>query len=170
MNSPSRCTLGLASLTLVLALAAASAGPVLAAELVSGPIQIGPSWGQGDPAHSAAVLDTVLVNHGDIPDRLIRVDCPVSGHATLRNGTLHNDVQTPNLAGPQPAQVPQNGLDLPAGLHGAVHPVTAVFDLAQANQPLTDGMQVPCTVGFAHGGERIVIFTIGETPHPTDEP
>ena len=168
MNSPSlrvRVPGGLA-----LSLLVAAAGPALAAGPVSGPIQIGPTWGQGDPAHSSAVLDTRLINHGDVPDRLIGVECPASGVVTLRNGTLHQDVQTPDVGQQRLARGPQNGLDLPPGLHGAVHPVTAVFDLTQARQPLADGAEVPCTLGFAHGGERIVIFTIGETPHPTDEP
>ena len=149
-------------------LLAALAGPGSAGAQVAGPIQIGPSWGRADPAHSSAVLETMLVNHGDTPDRLIRADCPASGAVALRNGILHGDVATPN---PEPgARAPQNGLDLPPGLHGGVHPVTAVFDLTQAHQPLTDGTPVPCTVTFAHDGQRIVIFTIGETPQPTDEP
>ncbi len=149
-----------------------AAGSATAAGLVSGPIEIGPSWGQGDPARSTAVLDSTLVNHGDIPDRLIRVDCPASGRVALRNGALHQDVQAPNLSQQRQGEAlgPQNGLDLPPSLHGSARPVTAVFDLTQAIQPLTDGAQVPCTIGLAHGGERIVIFTIGETPHPTEEP
>ena len=171
MHSPSSCAAILCGgLLLAAAPGPAAAGPV------SGPIEIGPSWGQADPQRSAAVLDARLINHGDTPDRLIRIDCPASGHVTLRNGTLHQDVQAPNLSQQQQAQAqaqalgPQNGLDLPPGQHGAGHPVTAVFDLTQAIQPLTDGAEVPCTIGFAHGGERIVIFTIGETPQPTAEP
>ncbi len=147
-----------------------AAGSVPAGAQVSGPIQIGPSWARADLVHHAAVLDTVLVNHGDIPDRLIRADCPASGTVTLRNGTRHADVAAPSVAQGQVPPGPQNGLDLPPGLHGGVHPVTATFDLTQADQPLTDGAQVPCTVTFAHGGQRVVIFSIGETPQPTDEP
>ena len=153
--------------TLLLAVAA---GSVPAVAQVGGPIQIGPSWGRADPARRAAVLDTVLVNHGDIADRLIRADCPASGAVALRNGTLHDDVAVPNAAGAKDAHAPQNGLDLPPGLHGAVHPVTATFDLTGVTGPLADGAQVPCTVTFAHGGQRIVIFTIGDTPQPTAEP
>ncbi len=170
MHSPSSCA---AILCGGLLLAASLGGPAAAATgLVSGPIEIGPSWAQADPQRSTAVLDARLINRGDTPDRLIRIDCPASGHVTLRNGTPHQDVQAPTLSQQQQgqAQGPQNGLDLPPGLHGAEHPVTAVFDLTQAIQPLTDGAEVPCTIGFAHGGERIVIFTIGETPQPTNEP
>ena len=167
MNSPS---MPACILCFALLLATSSRADAEAVGQVSGPIQIGPSWGQGDPAHSSATLNTVLTNHGDLPDRLIRADCPASGHMALRNGTLHQDVEVPDPAQLKTARGPQNGLDLPAGLHGAVHPVTATFDLTQVSQPLTDGALVPCTVWLAHGGQRIVIFTLGETPRPTDEP
>lgn len=166
-----------AGLVLALLVAAAPAGAV---EQVSGPIQVGPSWGQGDPQHSTALLSTIIVNHGRFADRLIRVECPTARQVALRNGTLHQDVQMPTLGQQQAAlaqrQDPtaphpqQNGLDLPASLHDQLHPVTAQFDLSQARQPLTDGALVPCSIYFAHGGQRIVVFGIGETPTPTSEP
>ncbi|MGI4747222.1 MAG: hypothetical protein ACRYGI_09210 [Janthinobacterium lividum] len=164
----------------VLLLALGGVGPAWAVSQVSGPVQIGPSWGQGDPAHSSALLDTRIINLGGAPDRLIRVECPAIGQVALRNGTLHRDVQEPTLSQQQAVQArqqdpnashaPQNGLDLPASLHGRSDPVTAQFDLTSATQPMTDGALVPCSLYFAHAGQRIVIFTIGEVPSPTDEP
>lgn len=170
---------GIATLAVVLA-ALAAVGPARAVNQVSGPVQIGPSWGQGDPAHSSALLDTRIINLGGAPDRLIRVECPAIGHVALRNGTLHRDIQEATLSqqqavqarqqNPNLSQAPQNGLDLPASLHGKPQPVTAQFDLTSATQPMTDGVLVPCSLYFAHAGQRIVIFTIGESPSPTDEP
>jgi hypothetical protein len=164
----------------VLLVALAGAGPARALSQVSGPVQIGPSWGQGDPARSAALLSTRIINLGGSPDRLIRVDCPMIGQVALRNGTLHRDIQEPTLAQQQAVQArqqnpavshpPQNGLDLPPSLHGKSVPVTAQFDLTSATAPVTDGALVPCSLYFSHAGQRIVIFTIGETPSPTDEP
>ena len=147
--------------------------PAHAADQAAGPIQVGPSWAQADAAHSTAVLSTIIANQGPMADRLIRIECPASGHAALRNGTLHRDVQTPILSQERQAQATnatQNGLDLPPALHGTPHPVNALIDLTQATQPLTDGALVPCTVTFAHAGEQIVMFTVGEQPAPTSEP
>jgi len=161
-------------------MALAGVGPARAVSQVSGPVQIGPSWGQGDPARSGALLNTRIINLGGSPDRLIRVECPAIGQVALRNGTLHGDVQEPTLSQQQAVQArqqnpgadhtPQNGLDLPASLHGKSEPVMAQFDLTAATQPMSDGALVPCSLYFAHAGQRIVIFTIGETPSPTDEP
>ena len=183
MNSSSRSTgrvpLPLAGV-LGLLLSAALAGPAGAVGQVAGPVQVGPSWAQADPAHSSARLSTILANHGGLADRLIRVECPTAGHVDLRNGTLQQDVQVPTndqqravLAqrqDPNGDRMPQNGLDVPPALHGKIQPVTAQFDLAQATQPLTDGALIPCSIYFAHDGQRIVVFTIGEEPTPTDEP
>ncbi len=147
--------------------------PARAAVQVPGPMQVGPSWAQADPAHAAAVLSTVIVNHGTLADRLIRVACPGSGHVALRNASLHDDVATPTPSQQHEADIrtrTQNGLDMPPALHGQLHPVTALIDLTQATQPLADGALVPCTVTFAHSGEQIVIFTVGEQPTPTTEP
>ena len=147
--------------------------PARAAVQVPGPMQVGPSWAQADAAHATALLSTVIVNHGALPDRLIRVECPASGHVALRNGTLHDDIATPTASQQAEAEATtrtQNGLDTPPALHGQPHPVTALIDLTQATQPLTDGALVPCTVTFAHSGEQVVIFTVGEQPTPTDEP
>lgn len=165
-----------AGLTAMLAAAPAHA----VAGQVSGPMQVGPSWGQGDPQHSRALLSTVIVNHGNLPDRLIRVDCPAFGQVALQNGTAHRDVAAPTLdqqqAAAAQARAPdgdrpvQNGLDLPPSLHDQLHPVTARFDLTQATRPVTDGALVPCAVYFAHAGEQLVMFTIGEQPTPTSEP
>ncbi|NPD68088.1 hypothetical protein HN018_12005 [Lichenicola cladoniae] len=164
----------------VLFMALAGIGSARAVSQVSGPVQIGPSWGQGDPAHSAAMLNTRIINLGGSPDRLIRVECPAIGRVALRNGTLHGDIQAPTLSQQQAAQArqqdpdtshtPQNGLDLPPSLHGKSQPVMAQFDLTSATQPMTDGALVPCSLYFAHAGQRIVIFTVGENPAPTDEP
>ncbi len=147
--------------------------PAWAAVQVPGPMQVGPSWAQADAAHATALLSTVIVNHGALADRLIRVECPGSGHVALRNGTLHDDIVTPTPSQQREAEATtrtQNGLDTPPALHGQLHPVTALIDLTQATQPLTDGALLPCTVTFAHSGEQMVIFTVGEQPTPTDEP
>ena len=169
-----------AGLTLLAGLAGVTTPAHAVAGQVSGPMQVGPSWGQGDPQHSSALLSTIIVNHGDLPDRLIRVDCPAFGQVRLRNGTPHQDVAAPPLDQQQAAVVQerdptgnhpvQNGLDLLPDLHNQLHPVTAQFDLTQATQPVTDGALIPCAVYFAHAGEQIVMFTIGEQPKPTDEP
>jgi len=169
-----RSTLVASAVLLVVAAPAHAIGPV------AGPVQVGPSWAQADPAHSSAVLNTIIANHGSLADRLIRVECPTAGQVGLRNGTLHQDVQVPTLDQQQAAlaksqdpnaqHTPQNGLDLPPALHEKIQPVTAVFDLRQATQPLTDGALIACSLYFAHAGQRIVVFTIGEQPTPTDEP
>ena len=164
----------------VLAGLLATAPAYAVAGQVSGPMQVGPSWGQGDPQHSSALLSTIIVNHGNLPDRLIRIACPAFGQVALRNGTPHQDVAAPTLdqqqAAAAQAHAPdgerpvQNGLDLPPGLHNQLHPVTAQFALTQATQPVTDGALIPCAVYFAHAGEQVVMFTIGEQPKPTSEP
>ncbi len=147
--------------------------PARAAVQVPGPMQVGPSWAQADATRATALLSTVIVNHGTLADRLIRVECPASGHVALRNATLHDDIATPTPSQQHEAEATtrsQNGLDLPPALHGQLHPVTALIDLTQATQPLSDGALVPCTVTFAHSGEQILIFTVGEQPTPTSEP
>ena len=150
-----------------------AAAPAGAAVQVPGPMQVGPSWAQADPARASALLSTIIVNHGALADRLIRVECPASGQVALRTASLHDDIATPTPSQQRAAEAltrPQNGLDLPPALHGRFHPVTALIDLTQATQPLADGALVPCTITFAHGGEQIVIFSVGEQPHPTMEP
>ena len=150
-----------------------AAVPARAAVQVPGPMQVGPSWAQADAAHATALLSTVIVNHGTLADRLIRVECPASGHVALRNATLHDDIATPTASQQHEAEAvthTQNGLDMPPALHGQDHPVTALIDLTQATQPLSDGALVPCTITFAHSGEQVVIFTVGEQPNPTPEP
>ncbi|WP_419729074.1 hypothetical protein [Lichenicola sp.] len=169
-----------AALVSVLAGLAATPPAHAVAGQVSGPMQVGPSWGRGDPQHASALLSTIIVNHGNLPDRLIRVDCPAFGQVALRNGTLHQTIAAPTLDQQQAAaaqerdptgdQPTQNGLDLPPGLHDQPHPVTAQFDLTHATQPVTDGALIPCAVYFAHAGEQVVMFTIGEQPRPTSEP
>lgn len=147
---------------------------------VAGPLQIGPSGAQADAQHSTALLSTTIVNRGRLPDRLIRVDCPASGHAALRNATMHDDIQSPTLdqqqaalhqkqdpSAPRPRQA---GLDIPQALNDQVQPVLAQIDLTQATQPLNPGALVPCSLSFAHSGQRIVIFGIGVAAQPTPEP
>lgn len=140
---------------------------------VAGPIEVGPSWGTADAAHSSATLQTVLVNHGDLADRVIRAECPASGQVALTNATQHRDVMGPNAAQEREGAAQrgaQNGLDLPPALDGKPQPVTASFALTQAKQPLTDGVHVPCALYFARNGERIVLFTLGAQPQATAEP
>ena len=159
---------------MLLLLGAAAPGTIAeAASQVPGPVQIGPSWAVADPAHSSAQLMAVIANHGELPDRLIRVACPTAGQVALSNGTLHQDVLGPDTAhGQEPpaGHAPQNGLDLPPALHDRIQPVTARFDLSQAQQPLANGTLIACSVYLAHAGQRIVIFTVGEQPRATDEP
>lgn len=157
----------------VLACVLLGAAPARAAVQVPGPMQVGPSWAQADPAHASALLSTIIVNHGALADRLIRVECPASGQVALRNASLHDDIATPTPSQQHEAEAltrTQNGLDLPPALHGRFHPVTALIDLTRATQPLADGALVPCTITFAHSGEQIVIFSVGEQPNPTTEP
>lgn len=162
------------------ALAVVLADPARATGQVAGPVQIGPAWGQGDPSRSSAQLAAMISNYGGMADRLIRVNCPAIGQVALTNGSLHPDIQEPTtdqqraeLAREQDPNVPhpqQNGLDLPPALHGQPQTVTARFDLTHATQPVTDGALVPCAIYFARAGERIVVFSIGEPPHVTEEP
>ncbi len=162
-----------ASLAVLACLLLGAATPARAAVQVPGPMQVGPSWAQADPAHASALLSTIIVNHGTLVDRLIRVECPASGQVALRNASLHDDIATPTPSQQHEAEAvtsTQNGLDLPPALHGRFHPVTALIDLTRATQPLTDGALVPCTITFAHSGEQIVIFSVGEQPNPTTEP
>ncbi|MCQ8277269.1 hypothetical protein NFI95_02240 [Acetobacteraceae bacterium KSS8] len=148
-------------------------GAALASE-VAGPIEIGPSWASADPARSTATLFTMLQNQGDLPDRLIRAECPASGHVALLNGSMHSNVMAPNPSQAQQgaqAHNGQNGLDLPpAGASGSGTPVKASFSLSDAKQPLTDGAHLPCALWFAHAGERVVVFTVGAEPQATKEP
>lgn len=149
------------------------AGVAHAAGEVAGPIEIGPSWGEADAGHSTAILHTSLRNQGDLADRLIRVECPASGHVALQGGTVHQDVMAPN---PSQAQLgaqrygSQNGLDVPPATDGRAQAVQAGFTLTDARQPLTEGAHVPCSLYFAHDGQRIVVFTLGARPTPTPEP
>lgn len=149
-------------------------GAALASGEVAGPIEIGPSWATADAGHSAATLFTMLQNQGDLPDRLIRAECPASGHVALLNGTVHANVMAPNASQAQQGAQEhdgQNGLDLPAlGASGPVAPIKASFSLTDARQPLTPGSHLPCALWFAHGGERVVVFTVGAEPQATKEP
>ncbi|MBE7210475.1 MAG: hypothetical protein INR65_05605 [Gluconacetobacter diazotrophicus] len=151
--------------------------PALSTGQVDGPIEVGPSWATAQQAQSAATLQTVLNNYGTVADRLIQVRCPYAGHVGLSNGTLHSDVMAPTppqeARGTQEirdAHTQQNGLDLPPASHGEPTPVTARFALTDSRQPLGPGALVPCTINFAHGGQRIVVFTVGEKPDPVSEP
>lgn len=126
---------------------------------VSGPLQIGPSHGDGDDQDHAAQLSTMITNQGMLPDRLINATCPGSGHMALLNGHVR---QFPN------GQF--NGLDIPASIDGRYQPVQAEFSLTQATQPMTSGALVPCALSFAHGGQRIVVFTLGVQESQTNEP
>ncbi|TLU73809.1 copper chaperone PCu(A)C [Lichenicoccus roseus] len=126
---------------------------------VSGPIQIGPSQGDPDDQDHAAQLSTTITNQGTLPDRLINAACPGSGHVALLNGSMR---QYPNGQ--------YNGLDIPAATGGQYQPVQAQFSLTQATQPMVRGALVPCTVSFEHGGQRIIVFSIGIKETQTDEP
>nr|WP_321983428.1 hypothetical protein [uncultured Lichenicoccus sp.] len=137
----------------------AIAAPGLAMTQVSGPLQIGPSHGDGDDQDHAAQLSTTITNQGSLPDRLINATCPGTGHMALLNGSLR---QFPNGE--------FNGLDIPASTDGRTQPVQAEFSLTQATQPMLRGALVPCSLSFAHGGQRIVVFTLGIQESQTNEP
>ncbi len=126
---------------------------------VAGPLMIGPSHGDGDDQDHAAQLSTTITNQGGLPDRLINATCPGTGHMALLNGSLR---QFPN------GQF--NGLDIPASSDGRYQPVQAEFSLTQATQPMVRGALVPCALSFAHGGQRIVVFTLGVQESQTNEP
>ncbi|WP_428375777.1 hypothetical protein [Lichenicoccus sp.] len=150
------------SLARTLALAVpvlAVAVPGQAMTQVAGPLQIGPSRGDGDDQDHAAQLSTTITNQGSLPDRLINAACPGSGHMALLNGSLR---QFPN------GQF--NGLDIPASTDGRYQPVQAEFSLTQATQEMVRGTLVPCSLSFAHGGQRIVVFTLGVQESQTNEP
>ena len=148
------------SLTAAALLALPVAGRALTQ--VSGPVQIGPSSGDGDDANHAAALSTTLTNQGGLPDRLVNVACPGIGTVALMNGQVQ-----PIAPG---SDVRRNGLDLPAAVDGRLTPVRAQFRISQATQPMTAGALIPCALYFQHAGQRIVVFSLGVHETTTDEP
>ena len=126
---------------------------------VSGPVQIGPSSGDGDPQNHSATLSTTVVNQGQLPDRLINVGCPGYGEANLLNGHV------------QPVgDVERNGLDLPGTVQGRATPVLVRIGLGHATAPMPAGTLLPCELFFEHAGQRIVVFTLGAHETETLEP
>ncbi len=125
----------------------------------SGPITIGPSVANGDTRNHGANLSTMVTNQGDLPDRLINVSCPTAGNANLLNG------HPGEINGEQ-----RNGLDIPAAFGGKATPVPVQIGLSNPRQPMTDGTMVPCSLFFQHGGQRIVVFMLGEHERASDEP
>ena len=107
-------------------------------------------------------------------------ECPANGQVALRNGTLHRHVEGPTIDKQQAAAAAdrdptadhpeQNGLDIPPSLDGTAQTVPAEFDLSRAQLPVTNGVVVPCSLYFAHAGQRVVVFTIGGPDTPTAEP
>jgi hypothetical protein len=159
---------------------ATPAVPALALSQVSGPVLIGPSTAKGDPQRHAAQLSTNILNLGGTPDRLINVACSNVGSATLLDGSLHDQTMVPTndqrAAARQeeqqnPNHVRQNGLDIPAAVGGGGgHPVVAQIAVADARIPVTNGALLPCSLFFAHAGQRIVVFEMGAQETPTAEP
>lgn len=127
----------------------------------SGPVQIGPSGGDGDVQNHNAVLSTTVINYGGLPDRLINVACPGTGAAALTNG----QVQPVGPGGRQ-----RNGLDVPGSESGKAVPVPVQIRLSDATQPMTAGALVPCSLYFEHAGQRIVVFELGVHETATSEP
>lgn len=138
-------------------LAAPVAGHALSQ--VSGPVQIGPSHGDGDTQNHSATLTTTITNQGQLPDRLVDVACPGTGAATLVNGQVR-EVGT----------VQQNGIDLPGTIGGRATPVQAQLALSNAQLPMMPGALVPCSLYFQHAGQRIVVFMLGANEAPANEP
>lgn len=129
---------------------------------VAGPVQIGPSSGDGNDADHSAALSTTITNQGGLPDRLVNVACPGIGTIGLANGHVQ-----PVAPG---SDVQRNGLDLPPSLDGHVAPVQAQFSLSHATQPMVAGTLVSCALYFQHAGQRIVIFSLGAHEAATNEP
>ena len=129
---------------------------------VAGPVQIGPSSGDGNDADHSAALSTTITNQGGLPDRLVNVACPGIGTVGLVNGHVQ-----PVAPG---SDVQRNGLDLPPSLDGHVTAVQAQFSLTQATQPMVAGTLVSCALYFRHAGQRLVIFSLGTHETATNEP
>ena len=129
---------------------------------VSGPVQIGPSIGEGNDANHSATLSTTITNQGNLPDRLVNVACPGIGTVALLNGQVQ-----PVAPG---SSVQRNGLDLPVSLDGHITPVPAQFSLTQATQPMIPGSLVSCALYFQHAGQRIVVFSLGTHEPAANEP
>ena len=145
------------SIAALLLLAAPMAAEALTQ--VSGPVQIGPSSGDGNAQNRSATLSTIVVNQGQLPDRLINVGCPGFGDANLLNGHV------------QPVgNVERNGLDLPGTIDGRATPVLVQIGLGHATAPMLAGTLVPCALYFEHAGQRIVVFTLGTREAQTLEP
>lgn len=129
---------------------------------VAGPVQIGPSSGDGNDADHSAALSTTITNQGGLPDRLVNVACPGFGTVGLVNGQVR-----PVAPG---SGVPRNGLDLPPSLDGQITPVQARFSLSHATQPMVAGTLVSCALYFQHAGQRIVVFSLGTHEPASNEP
>ncbi|MCQ8240460.1 hypothetical protein [Rhizosaccharibacter radicis] len=158
------------------------AAPMAARALsqVAGPVQVGPSAATGDENRHSARMSTLITNFGGLPDRLINLSCPNADSVTLLNGSLHDRTMSPTLdqqaaarqeEAANPDHTRQNGLDIPAALRGRpATPVTAQIALAGARVPVTDGALVPCSLFFAHAGQRVVVFEMGTSADQTLEP
>ena len=140
---------------------AACALPAAAAALTqsSGPIMIGPSVANADPRNNTANLSTMVTNNGDLPDRLVNVSCSPAGDAGLLNGHARE------VDGQQ-----QNGLDIPAAFGGRGTPVQVQIGLSKPGVPMANGTMVPCSLYFEHGGQRVVVFMLGEHEQASQEP
>ncbi len=133
--------------------------PAHALSQVPGPIEIGPSWGQLEPDHSAS-LYTTIVNHGVLADRLTGGACSGFGNATLAG----LDQATQGDA----AQ--EKGVLVGPGATARLQPHFAHLALADADRATDPGALISCTLSFVHSGQRIVIFRMAAPGPATPEP
>ena len=150
-----RCTRATTLAGLLLAIPAGA----YALTQVSGPVMIGPSRGDGNPQNHSATLTTMVVNQGQLADRLVNVLCPSAGDAHLLNGQVR-----------QVGSIERNGLDIPGSIDGKANPVAVQIGLRQATEPVVSGALVPCSLYFQHAGQRVVVFTLGAHEQATAEP
>ncbi len=133
-------------------------GPAFAIPQVSGPIDIGPSWGQTDGAGTS--LYTTIVNRGVLGDRLARGHCSGFGDASL----------TGLDSASQGANPDEQGVFIPPGATVRLAPSGPHQALTDARHAIPPGARIVCTLDFVHSGQRIVVFRVGQPGMAVNEP
>jgi periplasmic copper chaperone A len=118
-----------------------------------GALEIDTPWARASigTARPGAAYVTVR-NTGDDPDRLIRIETPVSGRPEVHAMEEKGGVMKMRPAGP---------LEIPPGGEVRLEPGGLHIMLMQLQEPLEEGGQMPLTLVFEQAGEITVTAPIG---------
>ena len=126
--------------------------PVTALAASAG-IEVQDAWASaGAPSGGEAALYMSVVNHGDTPDTLLRVRCPMAAWST--------EPRVIDRGEGAPASRAVKSIPIPANATVKLAPGGPHIALLQLKEPLRSGERFSCTVAFGTGGTKEVVVTI----------